>query len=346
MGDLYFEIGLVISGIAVALLGWYLLPGQRRSLFLTLAGLFFLAALLSTLLDLGFSLRWRDPLSVVAQQQREPSVGIPEVTVPMGLPSPIPSLTPRPTLPPTPTVPPTPTEPPTITPTPSPTVPPSPTPTSTITPTPTPVPPQRRLEYREQEERVHAVLIEDFEAGTEEIIYTERSPLPVYSAAWSLDGSQILMALRWYVSDDENGAKLVLYDVQAAESENLLVLDMAQQDAAMGNALWAPSGEQVALYLEDENEGGVYLLNVDGTDLQRLPNSVPGEWPRYWSVDEQWIVTVNTEGALYALGSDGQLRLPLAEAGTMQIYDQRYDPWRILPEARCDVQDDSWWKCK
>jgi Tol biopolymer transport system component len=193
---------------------------------------------------------------------------------------------------------------------------------------------------------MYDVLIEDFEAEIEEVIYTEKGSLPVFSAAWSPDGSQILMALRWYVSDEENGAKLVLYDVQTAESKDLFVLDMAQQEAVMGNALWTPSGKQVLLYLQVGSESGIYLLSMEGTDLQRLPNSVPGERPRYWSTDEEWIVTVTEEGALYALGADGELRLPLSEVGAMQIYDQRYDPWRLLSEARCDAQEDSWWKCK
>jgi hypothetical protein len=87
-------------------------------------------------------------------------------------------------------------------------------------------------------------------------------------------------------------------------------------------------------------------MNSDGTGLTRLPNTGPSDRPRYWTVDGDWIVAVSEDNALYAVEAEGDRRLPLASLVEVQFYDQRYHPWRILDQVRCDNLEESWWRCK
>jgi Tol biopolymer transport system component len=126
----------------------------------------------------------------------------------------------------------------------------------------------------------------------------------------------------------------------------------------VGNAIWSPNGRQIALWLQDETDDAVYLLDFEGNGpldasslqdsgaLRRLETSVSGEWPRYWSEDGDWIITIAGDEKLYALDVAGKRRVPLAELGPIEIFDQRHYPWRTTQEPVCTKADRSWWRCR
>jgi hypothetical protein len=340
VGDFAFEIGLALAGLLICILGLIFFKGRLKGVIGALGFLVVLYAVLSVGLDVGYQVKWRTPGTVPGAVGSwppglEPDSGSALPPVAQSLPAtatPVPS--PLATREPTAT--------PTITPTSTPTL----TPTPTITPSPTPVPLRWRLEYTPQEDRTHTLYVVDLDTKQETAIYSENSLIPVYSAAWSPDGTQILVSARWYTSDNEHGAKLGSYGADGSELAEIFVLDMVESENEMGNALWSPDGEQIALYLQQGQESGVHTMKADGTGLARLPNSEPGEWPRYWTVDGEWIVAITEDGSLYALQVEGDGRLPLDQLSDAKIYDQRYQPWRILDLARCGEIEESWWKCK
>lgn len=336
-----FEFVAALLGVLIAVLGRAWLQGWLRRAAVALGGLLVLTALLSTVLNVGFQMRWGTSQPSVAYEGEwlaTPNLESDASWLPTATPFVVENRSPTSTLGPTVTQEPTASA--TSTPTSTPTG------TPTPTPTPTPIEPRQRLEYARQEDRVHALYIEDLATKEQKVIYTERSLIPVYSAAWSAEGDQILAALRWYESEAQHGAKLSSYDVAGGVWNDLYVLDMVVPERQMGNALWAPDGNSIALYLQQGTESGVYTLNADGTGLERLQHSEPGEWPRYWSVDGEWLVTIAQDGRLYALEVRGARRMPLEALGQFDLFDERYEPWRTITSARCDAIEESWWKCK
>jgi hypothetical protein len=277
-----------------------------------------------------------------------------------------PTNTPRPTHTLMPTGTPTPTDAPTNTaePTSTPVIPtdiPTDTPTVPATSTPTveptreerqrktPIPEPLRLSRKKLTSRLKGVAVTDPNEGTQETIF-ELGGHPAYntiiSAAWSPDGERILIAYRWARSRQELGITLHIVNADGSGGRDVLALSTAGYYRALGNALWLPDGKTIALHLLDGADNGVWLINADGSGLKRLDSSVPGEWPRFLSTDEEWLITVAGDGGLYAVALDESRRLPMSSWGQEGIYDQRYYPWRERRGTRCNVQEDSWWKCK
>jgi hypothetical protein len=205
------------------------------------------------------------------------------------------------------------------------------------------------LSRKKLDSRLRAVARIDPDAGTQDIVF-ELGGHPAYntiiSAAWSPDGRQVLIAYRWATTRQDLGIVLRVVNADGTGGRDLLALPTAGHYRALGNALWLPDGKTVAFHLLDGPNDGVWVINADGSGLRRLDNSVPGEWPRFVSADENWLITVAGDGSLSALTLDESRRLPLSSWGQEGIYDQRYYPWRFRRGTRCNVQEDSWWKCK
>jgi Tol biopolymer transport system component len=55
-----------------------------------------------------------------------------------------------------------------------------------------------------------------------------------------------------------------------------------------GRSSWSPDGTKLAFYRGPEGDRDIYIINVDGTGLQRLTNGGDNLGPS-WSPDGQWI---------------------------------------------------------
>ena len=67
--------------------------------------------------------------------------------------------------------------------------------------------------------------------------------------------------------------------------------------------------------------------------------------PRFWSVDSKWIIAWSERGLnLYAYEVDGTRRVPLEQLGKIQVYDERYWPWRVTDSPVCKAAD--FWSCE
>ena len=168
---------------------------------------------------------------------------------------------------------------------------------------------------------------------------------PFYSAAYSPDGSKILLAYRWGRSVYDTGITLRTINPDGSGEHEIWRMSAVGQTRELGNALWSPDGTRIAMFLYDWPNNGVFVMNADGSGLKRLDNSIPGEWPRYWSVDGQWIVTIHDDGQLYAVEVDGQRRVPFSTLENVRLFDERLYPWRVVRNPRCTQTRDSWWRC-
>ena len=226
---------------------------------------------------------------------------------------------------------------------------PEPEPTREKTPKPTPKPDPRRLSLKKLDPRLHAVAITDPALDAQTIIFElgGRSRYnPIYSAAWSPDGQRVVISYGWLTSEHDQGIRLQIVNADGSGARDVLSLSTVGQYRGLGNALWSPSGDKIVFAFLDGPDNGVWEINPDGSGLRRLNNSVPGEWPRYWTVDGAWIITISGDGSLNALEVGGGRRLPLSSLDGAEIHDPRYHPWRVRQEPRCEQQEESWWKCK
>jgi Tol biopolymer transport system component len=139
---------------------------------------------------------------------------------------------------------------------------------------------------------------------------------------------------------------LHVVNADGSGGRNILDLATAGLYRGLGNALWSPDGDKIIFAFHDGSDDGVWEISPEGGVYRRLDSSVPGEWPRYWSQDGQWLITVAGDGMLYALDTQGNLRVPFSSMAPTPILDPRYGPWRGRAEPRCEQQEDSWWKCK
>jgi hypothetical protein len=165
----------------------------------------------------------------------------------------------------------------------------------------------------------------------------------------------VLTVAEWKTSHIEFGERLRLdnrdgsggYDVLWVPAYNV---GGAEQARDMGNAIWSPDGQTIAMWYLDGPNDGVYVVNSDGTELRRLDNSQPGDWPRWWSVDGEWIIVINDNGGFFALDVGETQRVPWESVDGLHLYDQRYFPWRVTGDPKCNkdviATYRSWWNCK
>ncbi len=382
MGDLVFAVVLLFAGAFIAIAGQFLPKTWQQRATLLIAALVAVTALVWVVFDVADFTLTRQRLGPPATERAriEPSA------TPTATPTLFPTAKPSPTIPATftpdaadaPDAAGTPeataspgttaepgatatrsragTEDPTLTPgqTTEATAKPTKEPKATKTPKPTkmpratktPGPPKRRLDLKKVGPRTRAVLATNLTEGTQTQIFSQAKRQPIHSAAWSPDGKTVLIAYRWETSQYVQGISLRLFDDEGGGGKSILALDTAGRSRKLGNALWSPDGKTIALWLLDGPDDGVFLLEADGTGLRRLDHSVPGEWPRYWSVDGDWIITIAGDNLLYALEVEGTRRLPLSEPGVGKLYDERFHPWKIVDEPRCEKRTRSWWACK
>lgn len=361
MSQFLLEIGLAIGGAVLGVVGQLLRKSAPRTVLTILGNLLLGAALTLAALDIGESWLWRtsEPSAYQLTRAAWTSTPTPTETRPFvptfeltsdrtseatsAALAPLPTATPEPTV-----IRPTPTPKPTKTPGPART--PRPTATRRLTATPRPTPEYRRLRldrtWSSTGQQIQVVKLPSRDKSPILELPGAAKTNKLYSAAWSTTGDKVLVSMLWQSSKYDGGIALRVVDVASGNTRNLLSLPTSGFYRQIGNAIWSPDSSWIAFFLIDEANNGVYRINADGSGQQRLQHSVPGEWPRYWSQDGQWIVTITGDQQLWALEANGSRRVPLSSLGELPLYDLRYYKWRSVAQPKCTVQADSWWKCQ
>ncbi|MBI5305454.1 MAG: PD40 domain-containing protein [Chloroflexi bacterium] len=265
------------------------------------------------------------------------------------LPSPLPTLAPQPTfiaVSPSPTVF-APTAPVAVTPTQSTQVAPAqptqvaPTPGPTLQPSTQTPAPLKRLDLFPGFSGSDGVNVIDAATNATFLVYGQPG---VASAAWSPDGKKLLVSSS--APQQGNFYRRVLRTVNA-DGSNITDIHMVMCDTFKAGcsswgpfeALWSPDGKKI-LARELVEQSGLVLRNAsDGQAPQSLPSSPleqtrtsATDIPRFWSVDGQWVIAISTESgnAAYALEVNGKRRVPVSTLGKIQVYDQRFYPWKVM----------------
>jgi Tol biopolymer transport system component len=246
-----------------------------------------------------------------------------------------------------------------------------PLPTDTPRPTPTPTGPQSRLDNQASFSMIN------FITGERIMLPTPNGVLR--SAAWSSNGKRILIAWTnqrekkiidtgfkkgiacdnstnkcWTtltsipdktetrIMEDYGGGLRLL----GRNGEGVIELVSGNDFDAFKDAVWSPNEQKIAaLYRFNDGNQCPVILAATGGGITKLNNCEMDDHPRFWSVDGKWIVVWSERGlTLYAYEVDGNQRVPLQQLGKIQVYDQRYWPWRVVDAPSC--KGASFWDCE
>lgn len=224
-------------------------------------------------------------------------------------------------------------------------VPPSPTPASTPVMTATV---SRRLDIAGPHRNVVNVI--DVATNKSTSFFTSPGAISgtIFSAAWSPNGKQVLISHYWNSSNYDYGQLVTTLNEDGSHAADIIraaPTSMGIEAAyAYRDAIWSPDGAHVAVRYQYGGDFGIWLANADGTNCKRLPSSDIGDWPRFWSVDGRWVIGISSsDGSMYGESIDSTERVPFTKIEGVQVYDQRYFPWRITDNPKCSVTG-TWYK--
>ena len=199
------------------------------------------------------------------------------------------------------------------------TLPPTPAPTATPLPTPTPIPPPTATP-------------KPTPTATPGPLRIITGPTLLTADAafgdWSPDGSQIAFS----ASDSEGEVGIHLMN---ADGSNRISLVSASDVAAsaLWGAVWSPDGAKIAFVSASERTYGIYVIDKDGSNVQRLTESGATDRESVWSTDGSRIAftrttvistadyTVNSD--IYLMNADGSDIVQLTD-------DPSPDRWPIF----------------
>ncbi len=164
----------------------------------------------------------------------------------------------------------------------------------------------------------------------------------VFSAAWAPDGKRILLSYNWNSSDYDYGHVVAVVNEDGSNPVDIIRTAPSREGVkaafAYRDAIWSPDGTRIAVRYQYGNDFGIWLANANGSGLARLASSEIGDWPRFWSVDGQWVIGESSaDGGMYAARVDGAERVPFEKIKGTKMFDQREFPWRITDKIMCSA---------
>jgi Tol biopolymer transport system component len=113
--------------------------------------------------------------------------------------------------------------------------------------------------------------------------------------AWSPDGRRIAFTRRGGSNQDgnvdsEDGMEIYIVNADGSGQKRLIKASYASHPA------WSPDGRRIAFQgrFSDDAQGGIYTVNVDGTDLQRLADQANWSESPAWSPDGKFVAFVSS----------------------------------------------------
>jgi hypothetical protein len=179
----------------------------------------------------------------------------------------------------------------------------------------------------------------------------------VFSAAWAPDGKRILLSYNWKSGDYDYGHVIATVNEDGSNPTEIIRTAPSGEGVmaafAYRDAIWSPDGTRIAVRYQYGNDFGIWLANANGTGSKRLASSEIGDWPRFWSVDGQWVIgESSSDGRMYAVRVDGAERVAFEKIKGIKMFDERQFPWRTTDEIKCTAtgtwfsSGGSYWDCE
>src|SRR5258708_5717983 len=128
-------------------------------------------------------------------------------------------------------------------------------------------------------------------------------------ATWSPDGKSIIFSLK-----PDGAQKNQLYIMRADGSKRQLMATDSSLD--IYSPSWSPDGKSIAYGAQDNTGNGIYLMDGDGSNVQRLTNQK--DVFRTWSPDGKQITFLSSRdssiGRFWVMNTDGTSQHPLDNA--------------------------------
>jgi hypothetical protein len=253
------------------------------------------------------------------------------------------------------------------------------TPIPTPTATATPVGPQKRLDVDATRRVLSSTILA---SGIQTQVFKQQIAVSkwfreqhtnitenggINSAVWTSDGRGILISRggwagvygEWggawyykYCDDDSSMSALTQVDTEGGNAADIIrdrwdhkTLSCGGGGPIIRDAIWSPNGNSIAvLRLTPDGQFRPYIISADGKHIKTI-DQCGVDFPRFWSVDGKWlIVRPDHATRLIACEVDGNRRVPLEQLGKIQVYDQRYWPWRVTDAPVC--KGASFWECE
>jgi len=143
--------------------------------------------------------------------------------------------------------------------------------------------------------------------------------LELAQLSWSPDGKKIA-----FIRSDVAGFSDIYVINADGTGETKLTTTLEELDVHVGTPLWSPDGKKIAFERNAEKVtdtdtsvpasapveemSGIYVMNADGTDLHKLPNTSGSSYSPAWSPDGKKIAFTEIPGHyddIYVMNADG-----------------------------------------